>query len=182
MSSGGGSLSHTVVLAARANNAEFSVPVLLSVTIGMPVLSMHASDMQPKMSLEPLPEGQLGSSPPTIVTAPFHLDSLSKSTFTWKAALSLALTSKLAYESDQSVKSTCLGLTRSWGFGSCEFIDVDDTQCFVALTSEIALVSFRGTESRGDWLRNINVPGRTRATTGLRTGDFSEHFRPSRRG
>ncbi len=102
-------------------------------------------------------------SAPTIDTAPFHLDSLSKLNFTWKAALSLALASKLAYESDQSVRSTCLGSARSWGFSSCEFIDVDDTQCFVALTSEIALVTFRGSESRGDWLRNINVPGRTRS-------------------
>ncbi|TWU09741.1 lipase family protein [Allorhodopirellula heiligendammensis] len=137
-------------------------PIRVTVSVGSPVLSSQVGVVRSSHGTAGLQEGHITSSAPTIDTAPFHLDSLSNSTFTWKAALSLALASKLAYESDQSVKSTCLGSTRSWGFGSCEFIDVDDTQCFVALTPEIALVSFRGTESRGDWLRNINVPGRTR--------------------
>lgn len=139
----------------------FSIPLTLSVSIGAPVLSptIPAEEIKTAVSLQ---EGRFSISPPAISTAPFNLESLSTASFTWKAALTLALASKLAYESDQSVRSTCLGSARSWGFGSCEIIDVDDTQCFVALTPEIALVSFRGTESRGDWLRNVNVPGRTR--------------------
>ncbi|MDX1964964.1 MAG: lipase family protein [Pirellulales bacterium] len=149
----------------KKSSATFLTPsytLTVSVSLGTPVLHRDSnrdliSDVIPKTT-----EGQSVPSPPAIDTAPFHQDSLSNSTFNWKAALSLALASKLAYESEVSVRSTCLGSARAWGFDSCEFIDVDDTQCFVASSPEIALVSFRGTESRGDWLRNINVPGRTR--------------------
>lgn len=143
--------------------AIFSIPLQVSVAIGTPVMQSQTGPKTLMSTPNPVQEGQSSPSPPAIETAPFHLDSLSKSAFTWKSALSLALASKLAYESDQSVRTTCLGSARSWRFGSCDFIDVDDTQCFVALTPEVALVSFRGTESRGDWLRNVNVPGRTRA-------------------
>ncbi|ADB19106.1 lipase class 3 [Pirellula staleyi DSM 6068] len=141
--------------------ATFPLDLRVTVEIGRPML-VGTGVSAPVNTPLGLQEGQISTSPPAIDTASFDLSSLSKSTFTWKAALSLALASKLAYESEQSVKSTCLGSARSWGFSSCEFIDVDETQCFVALTPEIALVAFRGTESRGDWLRNINVAGRTR--------------------
>jgi len=132
------------------------------VSIGAPVLSIVGGVTAPQRTFSLSQEGQFASSPPAIDTAEFHLGSLSGSAFTWKAALSLALASKLAYESERNVMTTCIGSGKSWGFESCEFIDVDDTQCFVAKSSEIALVTFRGTESRGDWLRNVNVPGRTR--------------------
>lgn len=146
----------------ESNVATFSIPLQISISIGKPVMQQVGDGTDPKPSSNLSQEGQSTHILPAIDTAPFHLASLSQSTFTWKAALSLALASKLAYESSQSVKSTCLGTSKSWGFSSSEFIDIDDTQCFVALTPEIALVAFRGTESRGDWLRNINVPGRTR--------------------
>lgn len=146
----------------QKDSVTFSIPLQVSVSIGTPVLHSQAIPTTPVLTPRVSQEGQSAPSQPAIDTAPFHLDSLSRSNFTWKAALSLALASKLAYESEQSVKSTCLGSARSWGFDSYEFIDVDDTQCVVALTPEFALVAFRGTESRGDWLRNINVPGRTR--------------------
>lgn len=141
---------------------HWELPIRVSISVGSPVLSSELGVVRSPQGTSGVQEGQFASSQPAIDTAPFHLDSLSKSIFTWKAALSLALASKLAYESDQSVRTTCLGSARSWGFDACEFIDVDDTQCFVALTPKIALVSFRGTESRGDWLRNVNVPGRSR--------------------
>lgn len=148
--------------AIPSGTAVFSTALQVSITLGNPVLHLQVATKPPESSRPIAQEGQSAPSQPAMDTAPFHLNSLTESAFTWKAALSLALASKLAYESDQSVNSTCLGSARSWGFDSCEFIDVDDTQCFVALSPEIALVSFRGTESRGDWLRNINVPGRTR--------------------
>lgn len=143
----------------------WTVPLQVSVSIGMPIPGealLRESRPASRGLSRSISEGQSSPSQAAIYTAPFHLDSLSRSTFTWRAAVSLALASKLAYETAESVKATCLGSARNWGFGSCESIDVDDTQCFVAMTPEIALGSFRGTESRGDWLRNINVPGRTR--------------------
>ena len=45
----------------------------------------------------------------------------------------------------------------SWGFAKCDFLDVGDTQGFVAQTSDVVLVAFRGTESLGDWLGNLNL-------------------------
>lgn len=166
----------------QAGSVNFSVPLQISVSIGTPVLtspnitspnlpSLHFTGPNLtgpnfRVAIAGSPggarEGQFSSSPPAIDTAPFHRSSLSQTTFTWKAALSMALASKLAYESESSVESTCMGSGRAWGFSSCEFIDIDDTQCFVAMTPEIALVSFRGTESRGDWFGNVNVPGRSR--------------------
>ena len=136
--------------------------LFITVSIGTPVLQLQDKAVASVLSRNPSQEGQLRPSLSAIDTAMFNQHSLLQSTFTWKAALSLALASKLAYESDHSVRSTCVSSARSWGFTSCEFIDVDDTQCFVALNPKIALVSFRGTESRGDWLSNINVPGRSR--------------------
>ena len=132
----------------------------ISISIGNPVLSSSSASIGGAVNL--LQEGLFSSSPPAIDTAPFYQSALFDETFSWKAALSLALASKLAYEGPHNVEQTCLGGGNTWGFSTCEFLDMDDTQCFVATTPEIALVSFRGTESRGDWLRNINVPGRTR--------------------
>ncbi|HEY0984196.1 lipase family protein [Schlesneria sp.] len=148
----------------NSSSVTIQVPLqfVVTVSVGTPVLSQSPAQVVSRRDLPFELEGQATPLLPAIDTATFHRDALAQSTFTWKAAQSLALASKLAYETDDAVNSTCVTGTRNWGFESCEFIDVDDTQCFVALTSEFALVSFRGTESRGDWLRNINVPGRTR--------------------
>ena len=147
--------------------AEWVLPLTISISVGTPVLGVATAFGQTSSTLSSqtrlTTEGQFSASPPAATTAPFHLSALSAQTFTWKAALSLALASKLAYETEDSIKRTCLSReTTGWGFSTCDFIDVDDTQCFVATTADLALVSFRGTESRGDWFRNVNVPGRTR--------------------
>jgi hypothetical protein len=147
--------------------AEWVLPLSISISVGTPVLGEVTSLAQTSAAMTSqtrlTTEGQFSSSPPAATTAPFNLSALSAQTFTWKAALSLALASKLAYETEESIKKTCLsGESTSWGFSTCDFVDFDDTQCFVATTADLALVSFRGTESRGDWFRNVNVPGRTR--------------------
>ncbi len=147
--------------AGSNQSVPISIPLQISVSVGPATLASTATSSGISTTVLSQ-EGQVSSSPRAIDTEAFYLGALFSQTFSWKSALSLALACKLAYESEQRVRATCVGSGRSWGFTSSQFIDVDDTQCFVALTPEIALVSFRGTESRGDWLRNVNVPGRTR--------------------
>ena len=84
----------------------------------------------------------------------FTLSSLAAEGFTWKAALSLAMASKLAYENEVIVGNV---VRNSWGFAECTFIDVNETQGFIAHTPDVVLVAFRGTESLGDWLGNLRL-------------------------
>ena len=83
----------------------------------------------------------------------FSLDSLAATTFHWQTALSLALASKLAYEGRVTVDQTA----RGWGLEDLEFVQRDDTQCFCAASPAAVLIAFRGTESLGDWLINLNL-------------------------
>lgn len=151
-------------LVASPNTSTWTIPLQVSITIGTPALApavnVVTSPTLPLRATELTRESLFSTSPPAATTAPFYLDSLGKSFFNWKTALSLALASKLAYENPSDVERTAKTV---WGFETCKFIDADDTQCFVATTPTVAVVSFRGTESRGDWFRNANVPGRTRS-------------------
>jgi subtilisin family serine protease len=83
----------------------------------------------------------------------FSLDSLRVSGFSWLTALSLAQASKLSYEQ----KAAVVDLTGRWGFGTCDFLDVGDTQGFAAQTDDLVLFAFRGTESLNDWLGNLTI-------------------------
>jgi endonuclease G len=89
----------------------------------------------------------------------FDLESLTGAGFSWQRALSLAVASKLAYESESIVDNV---VKNSWGFSACRFIDVNETQGFIAHTDHVVLVSFRGTESLGDWLGNLRLNGTDR--------------------
>lgn len=84
----------------------------------------------------------------------FQMSSLRQSTFGWNTALSLALASKLAYERSATVENVTLS---SWGFTTYRELDVGDTQGFVAATEDVLLIAFRGSESLGDWIGNIDV-------------------------
>ena len=84
----------------------------------------------------------------------FSSKSLAESTFDLSLALSLAAASKFAYESGSVISPFGIG---GFGFESCKFIEADETQCFIASTAESILISFRGTESLGDWLLNLRV-------------------------
>ncbi len=89
----------------------------------------------------------------------FTLAALRNEGFSWQTALSLALASKLAYESG----STVANVTKSgWGFAKCEPLDRGETQGFVAIADDVVLIAFRGTESLGDWIDRAHlVRGRT---------------------
>jgi hypothetical protein len=89
----------------------------------------------------------------------FSAASLTASGFDRQTALSLGLASRLSYQGEAVVRTTALS---TWGFQTCEFIETDDTQCFVAALPNAVLVAFRGSESFGDWLSNLNMVSTTR--------------------
>ncbi len=84
----------------------------------------------------------------------FSLDTLKTNEFSWQAAQSLAFASKISYEEQSIVENV---VTHGWGFSSVKFLDVGETQGFVAQTEETILIAFRGTESLGDWLANLRI-------------------------
>lgn len=89
----------------------------------------------------------------------FSIPSLLTNGFSWQAALSAAAASKLSYSEATIVRN----IARSeFGFETCEFIDINETQGFVASHANVVLVAFRGTESLGDWLGNLRLTGTTR--------------------
>jgi subtilisin family serine protease len=93
----------------------------------------------------------------------FSLASLFADGFTWQTALSLATASKLSYEGETVVTNI---VRNSWGFDRCEFIDVNETQGFVASNDDVVLVAFRGTESLGDWIGNLRLRSTSRPNYG----------------
>jgi hypothetical protein len=139
------------------HSQRWTIPIQVTVTLGSPEMALQ----------EPLPDrgggevalksfvGQISE----LASNRFDRASLTDIEFSWRAALSLALASKLSYENAASVQST----TRTiWGLDTCEFFEVDETQCFIASTVDAVLVTFRGTESLGDWLGNLNLLSTTR--------------------
>lgn len=145
-----------------ANGAvSFTIPLTISISLGS--LSGSVTPLAPFVSSSPPVDGNLTVSEAEALTEAverFSLTSLAATEFSWPAALSLAMASRLAYSSPEEVNATA---RNSWGFTSCQFISEGDTQCFVASTSAVLLIAFRGTESLGDWLADLNARSITRS-------------------
>ena len=88
----------------------------------------------------------------------FKIEALEQAAFSWQAALNLCLASQAAY----LAKADAVAKVRDWGFSDVEHVSADDTQAIIAHTDTIAMLAFRGTESTGDWLTNIQIIGRDR--------------------
>ena len=100
----------------------------------------------------------------------FLLDSLKGSGFSWQTALSLAVASQRSYDK----KDVVIDIAKSrWGFTSVKFLNRRDTQGFIAETSDIQLIAFRGTESFRDWLGNIQVTKIQRPYGSIHKGFFN---------
>lgn len=112
----------------------------------------------------------------------FDRPSLESGEFSWKKSLALAMASYLAYHKNSA------GLihvaTQTWGFSQCEPFNVANTQGFVAWDSKVVLLSFRGTESVGDWLSNLDLLAEDRSYGKLHRGFFKafEFARPTLSG
>lgn len=84
----------------------------------------------------------------------FSLQQLGTEAFSWQTALSLAMASKLAYESSGAVEDFTI---RQWGFNNYETLDMGGTQGFIARSSDVMLIAFRGTDQLTDWLDDLDV-------------------------
>lgn len=148
-----------------SGGGKWTIPLNVTVSLGAPVAVTIAAEAAPAVRVRAAPavEGLFGRRPrlPTAdLPHAFTQPALAGTAFDWRAALSLALASRLSYEDGVAVDRTA-GST--WGLGDCRFIAADDTQCFLATTPDVHLISFRGTESVGDWLADLNVVGRNRS-------------------
>lgn len=73
--------------------------------------------------------------------------------FSLEIAHILANASLLAYRNEESIKREA----QSWGFTECTFFSEKDTQGFIASDDKVAILSFRGSQSAGDWLIDIDI-------------------------
>lgn len=145
---------------------EWTIPLHIRVSIGTPVVQPaggHESDRATKYAARRV-RARVSEPGVTIesvdaFTGKFSIESLKKGSFNWRAALSLAVASRLAYSAAGDVTATA---RKVWKFDECEFVEADDTQCFVSASREVVVVSFRGTEAVGDWLSNLNTLSTTR--------------------
>lgn len=136
------------------STSDRQIDVNVSVSISVPA-ALAPPVAQTAARSAPTAEGLFGGGePPSIPDNRFSRESLAATTFDWKTTLSLSLASRQAYGSGAAVIDTVKNL---WGVQSCEFFDVDDTQCFVAATDNVVLVAFRGTTSVQDWLADLNI-------------------------
>jgi hypothetical protein len=142
--------SNSTVSAAALNGygtVSITVPLHIQITLGAPQVAPEASVSRT--------EGLFGRAQPTPpTTARFSLDSLATTDFRWRTALSLALASKLAYSPLGAVQMTGLN---DWRLQTCVFLEMSETQCFVASTPDAVFVAFRGTAGVRDWIADLNV-------------------------
>jgi len=154
-----------------SNTIRWTFPLQVSASLGVPMNAASAeldgleTDVAPTTTMlrshssadhhvpaEGVFSREVPDSP--VPFSEFKQSSLLADRFDWKAALSLALASQLSYQNSESVIDTAKEV---WGFDSCDFFSKDDTECFVAKSPDVVLVSFRGTESVGDWLTDLNA-------------------------
>lgn len=104
----------------------------------------------------------------------FKLNSLMSDGFSWHAALSLAVASKVAYDPPAAVRRA----TQEWGFETSVVIEAGRTQGFIAESRDVVLVVFRGTDSVADWLGNLKLTWTRRPYGRLHSG-FLDAFEPA---
>jgi hypothetical protein len=141
----------------------FTIPLNISISLGPIEFGTGGTP------LGVTPDGLKFATSTEGLAARFSREFLASTTFTWQTALSLALASKLAYASPSEVRSTAIS---TWGLSKCQFFEANDTQCFVCTTPDVALISFRGTESIGDWLADLNARSHVRPFGAIHRGFY----------
>ncbi|MFT5387852.1 MAG: triacylglycerol lipase [Candidatus Omnitrophota bacterium] len=64
-------------------------------------------------------------------------------------AMALSEAAGLAYQEPAQIKDVVLN---QWGMTHCECFEKEDTQAFIAANDKVIIVSYRGTESKEDWM------------------------------
>ena len=85
----------------------------------------------------------------------FDREALKETIFSWESAHALAMASQLAYQDKPAILKHVVTVT--WGFDDCQIFSEGETQGFIAWDSDVVVICFRGTESVGDWLANLNI-------------------------
>ena len=91
--------------------------------------------------------------------------------FSWRSALSLCHASKLAYADAATVTQQAT----DWGFERVSTFEADDTQGFYAATGNVGVLVFRGTESFGDWISNIQIVTKDRPYGRVHSGFYKAY-------
>lgn len=159
----------------QGNSVTWTIPLSVTITFGTPQVSSAVgaaagAAQLPQPAVAPV-EGLFGETAAETVARAFSKFSareLGGSGFSWKAALAAGAASTLAYLDRPGVESMCLG---TWRFDTCDFIQVNDTECFVASTANEVLVAFRGTAGTADWIRDLTL-----FSTNVEYGSVHEGF------
>ncbi len=122
----------------KPNEITITIPLTITISLGMQQISIPVD--APSVEATATPASR------------FSLAALAQNAFSWPAALSCALASKLSYSAADVVEGQ-----QSWGFQSIKFLHAVDTQCFVAVGDQVVLVAFRGTENAADWMADFNA-------------------------
>ncbi len=139
---------------AVPSSSTWTVPLEVTVTLRPPV--RHAGESVAKLRVAEQEGllGRRGRSRPLPFSEKFFVDALAGREFMWETAYSAGLASHLAYSEAIDVNGT---VRDHWQLQTCESLSLGVTQCFVASSADAVLVSFRGTESVGDWLADLRV-------------------------
>lgn len=162
---GGGSPPLTATIPAHSGGQSVSVtiPLTITVSIGAPIAPASVSapsvpaiaqvvvHSESVAATESLLEGPAEDAVATAYNR-FDVAALASSTFTWKGSISAAVCSHLAYEKSTIVEET---MRQRYGMTSCDFVQNDDTECYVASNTNVILVAFRGTAGTADWIGNL---------------------------
>ncbi len=154
---------------------RLNIPLEVVVTLGEMQVSFDAIPFevgQPKC-VKTEQTTEVSSDPYAL----FDSTTLEQSGFAWRAALSAAVSSRLAYESPDKCQDTCLS---RWSFQVFKFIENGSSQCLVASNDTLILIAFRGTEQVGDWLTNLNLLSTTTRYGSVHRG-FFDAFQSVRR-
>ncbi len=139
----------------QGNSVTWTIPLNVTITFGTPQVVPAAGAAPPPASAEV--EGLFGESAAETVARAydgFSASALRGTNFSWNAALAAGAASNLAYQDNSGVEKVCLD---KWRFDTCDFIHVNDTECFVASTANEVLLAFRGTAGIADWVRDLTV-------------------------
>jgi len=92
----------------------------------------------------------------------------------WTDAFLLASTSKLVYRDEALITHTLTNAT--WGFQRVDFLSEAETQLVVASDPKRTIVAFRGSQSLGDWLGNMDCLGQAQSAFGAVHPGFHAAF------
>ena len=147
------------------NSVSVTIPLHITVSLGSPAVGGGVSAPVATAPVSPAgptareaiaaQESALeGIAEDAVIQAYNKFDpaSLRSSAFSWKASVTAAVCSHLAYEKSAIIETT---MRQRYQMQSCEFVQNDDTECFVANNADTIIVAFRGTAGTADWIGNL---------------------------